>query len=151
QTFQPCSTPTTALGRSRPAQPPSPRRLGYRSTCWAAQPGSGVEGGPGKQTGDGIPPASSSRFQTPISTTRITTRGEPMDRSRAAIVEKARAKRSRREAIRRAKRFAHHPEVDSSQQTSRFTEKVKDLTQEAVEKVAEALKATTAKIRGVIE
>jgi hypothetical protein len=74
-----------------------------------------------------------------------------MDRSRAAIMDKARAKRSRREATRRAKQFAHHAEIDSSQETSGFTEKVKDLTQGAVEKVGELVKATAEKIKDVIE
>jgi len=64
-----------------------------------------------------------------------------MDRERAAVMERARAKKTRREALKRRKR---------SQSAFAFADQVKDLAQGAVEKVEELVKVTATKIKDVV-
>lgn len=67
-----------------------------------------------------------------------------MDRKRAAIMEKARAKRSRREAAHREKVAAESSAADKSEGLS---EQLLDLTQETLGKVGAAVKQTARTIK----
>jgi hypothetical protein len=81
---------------------------------------------------------------------RLEHEGEAMDQNRAAVMQKARERRSRRAALRRAKGSASRAAGSPGARTEGLPEKLSDLTQGAIEKVGELMKSTAQTIRDAV-